>query len=426
MSRVNYSQIRSYGLIATMLILIAHNFIPERRLQIHPSSDVFQEIHGYQDPIRGESARFVDRKAYSWACSYLPKHAFGCGWVISWDTDHTRGLNLSNFERAEIYLVYTGTAQRIRVFMRNYDEHYGTPGKVEHSKFMSTSFRVKDGTHPVTIGFDEFSVSNEWLRARNIKRDWVKPEFNNIVQFGFDLIEPGEHQMSVQKITLSGPWVKTRHLLYIIVLFWMSVFMIEGLMRFGYLYRRSKNEKQLIRELRIRQFNLEEEKENLKGLANHDPLTGVLNRTGIQSIIYDLMHTELGTGGFGVLVLDVDQFKNINEKFGHDIGDLTLKNFAAVVSENLRESDHFARWSGEEFIIISLHKTLDGLTLFAEKLRAVVAHSEIPKCPELRFSVSIGATLAKKEDTFDDVFKRADEALHRAKQAGRNRVEFEA
>lgn len=425
MKRINYTQVRSIGLIATVVILIGHNLLPNKRLQVQPSDNVFQEVYGYPDPTHGQSAHFTNRRSNAWECNYRAEHAYGCGWMIGWDTDFVKGIDLSRYQTVEIRLTYTGTAKRIRVFMRNFDENYSTPGKVEHTKIMTASFRVEDGTSPVNINLNEFNVAGWWLRANDIPREWARPEFDNIVQLGFDLVEPGLHEVSVQQVTLIGNWISTRFLLLAVVVFWMAVFLIEGLMRFAYMYRRSKNEKQLIRELRIRQFNLEEEKENLKVLANHDPLTGVLNRTGIQPIIYDMIHLELATGGFGLLVLDLDGFKEINAQYGHDLGDLILKNFAALVSGNLRETDHFARWSGEEFIIISQHKTFDGLQLFANKLRSFVASTELPQCPDLQFTVSIGATLAKSGDNFDAVFKRADAALHRAKELGRNRVELE-
>lgn len=125
------------------------------------------------------------------------------------------------------------------------------------------------------------------------------------------------------------------------------------------------------------------------------------------------------------MLMDLDHFKQINDTYGHDMGDKVLKAFAAAMAANLRAEDIFARWGGEEFIVICQNKSAHALFNFAEKLREITANYTFGADFELKIHVSIGITMAYKGDAFDEVFKRADKALYKAKQGGRNRVEFE-
>lgn len=425
MIKLTYSNIRVVALLLTTTIFLVHYVFPERRIVIHPLSNALQEIYGFLDPVTGKSSRFIDKEKYTWECNYKTHHRFGCGWHVYWDKDHVRGLDLGNFDVLELNMTYTGAAKRARIYMRNFNESYADRDDPKTSKFLSMTLRLAEGTDPVRVNLSEFRVASWWLKENNVRWQWSRPEFSNITQIGVDFIENGKHQVSIQKITLIGEWIKTKTLLYAIIIFWMGVFLLEGFVRFFQLYRRSVHERHLIRELRIRQYNLDEEKENLTELASRDPLTAILNRTGIQPVIYDLIHNNLQSDGFGLMVLDLDFLKKVNERYGHDIGDLVLKHFAASVSNNLRETDYFARWGGEEFIIICHLNTADSLTRFGEKLREVVDRINLKGYPDLHVTVSIGMTVAHPGDSFDEIFKRADTALFRAKSNGRNMIEYE-
>jgi diguanylate cyclase (GGDEF)-like protein/PAS domain S-box-containing protein len=126
---------------------------------------------------------------------------------------------------------------------------------------------------------------------------------------------------------------------------------------------------------------------------------------------------------FGLLMADVDLFKQVNDIHGHDIGDQVLAMVARTLAFGLRTSEVAARYGGEEFVVLVPQTTPDGLTQVADRLRMLVETSRLPVARDsISVTVSIGATLVTPSDNADTVLRRADNALYTAKNEGRNRV----
>lgn len=160
---------------------------------------------------------------------------------------------------------------------------------------------------------------------------------------------------------------------------------------------------------------------HLRTQALTDALTGAVNRRGLVqelAIVHQRAHQQ--TQGYAVLMVDVDHFKTINDRFGHDEGDRVLKRVASSLSEGVRHGDVVARWGGEEFCVLLPNMQLAEARTLAERLLARIAASGNPPV-----TVSIGlALVALQLEDGESVIRRADAALYRAKQAGRNRVEL--
>lgn len=162
----------------------------------------------------------------------------------------------------------------------------------------------------------------------------------------------------------------------------------------------------------------------LEKVAFLDPLTGVGNRRYTEMILEGRLN-ELQRYGwsFAVLFFDIDNFKQVNDTYGHDVGDQVLKVLSRTLLMNLRSFDFIGRWGGEEFLGIVVNVSEDLLFPIANKFRFLVEHSSIPVGKKaLRVTVSIGATLARREDTLVTLVKRADELLYKSKAGGRNRI----
>ncbi len=158
--------------------------------------------------------------------------------------------------------------------------------------------------------------------------------------------------------------------------------------------------------------------------AETDALTGIRNRKGMEMQLESwlLQSSELGDPG-GVLFIDIDFFKHVNDTCGHDAGDRVLRMVANTIDHNLRDTDVVGRWGGEEFLTLVKHVDETGLAATAEKLRALVASSFLDiEGAELHVTISIGATLARPGDTVQTIVARADRLLYESKSAGRNRV----
>ena len=420
----NYRMIRLGALALTVVIFVAHYFLPQKRALLHPLQTSVPQLYGFDDGVSGQSSEWVDQQNNEWRCNYLPSHGHGCGWDVYWDPHFVDGIDLRAFGELEFKLSYQGSATRLRIYMRNYNAEYAEPNNSESTKFLSMTIPIEEFTRPVIASLDEFSVAAWWLRENSIRRQWALPEFDNITKVGVDFIEHGEHQIRIDEITLVGSWIGTETLLSIILGFWMSVFLLEGGVKFYQLYRQTQNRKTLVKVLEDRESHLRDEQETLRELADKDPLTRIYNRAGLRNKIAPFF--ESGTlSDFGIILLDIDYFKKINDGYGHDIGDTILTEFAVLVSNNLRESDHVSRWGGEEFLIVCQQVSLDILLEKAEKLRDMVERHSFADDLKLSVTLSAGVSYIRPEDTFEMLFKRADEALYSAKGAGRNRVEAE-
>ncbi len=159
----------------------------------------------------------------------------------------------------------------------------------------------------------------------------------------------------------------------------------------------------------------------LERAARHDTLTGALNRAGFEPLLERAMATARRYDRpLSLLLADLDHFKAINDRFGHEMGDRVLAHFAEVMGGRLRDSDTFVRWGGEEFIILLPETGADGAWRIAETLRQTVAESAFPTGE--RLTVSLGVATLRPGDTVKALIRRADAGAYRAKRAGRNRV----
>lgn len=165
----------------------------------------------------------------------------------------------------------------------------------------------------------------------------------------------------------------------------------------------------------------------LEQLALLDKLTQLANRHYIEAELAARFEEMTRYGlSFGLLFMDIDHFKRFNDNFGHDAGDLALKNVAKTLLALARPFDLVGRWGGEEFICIIRNVDKEGLEVVARRCLALVEKTYIPLQHQLEnITVSIGATLVCSDDSSDSLIKRADQLMYRSKKAGRNRMTLE-
>ena len=156
--------------------------------------------------------------------------------------------------------------------------------------------------------------------------------------------------------------------------------------------------------------------------AHHDALTGILNRRFFEQSLQQAHAKAMRYGGvYSLLLVDVDNFKQVNDCFGHDVGDEVLLGVTGALSQRLRSSDCLARWGGEEFIILLPELDVAAAARVAELLRQTVRVLAVP--PLEQVTISVGVAEVRLDETTQQLVKRADEALYRAKRNGRDRVE---
>lgn len=162
----------------------------------------------------------------------------------------------------------------------------------------------------------------------------------------------------------------------------------------------------------------------LERQASTDALTGIYNRLKFSKLLaLEISRARRYQSSMAIIMFDIDKFKDINDTYGHQTGDSVLIDMARVINANIRTTDIFARWGGEEFMIIAPNCTLEQGMQFAEILRIRVAEKifSVPKA----VTASFGVSAFRSDDTEISLTNRADHALYQAKENGRNRVEAE-
>jgi diguanylate cyclase (GGDEF)-like protein len=160
-------------------------------------------------------------------------------------------------------------------------------------------------------------------------------------------------------------------------------------------------------------------KQSLEKLTITDPLTEIGNRRYYeQKIEEEILRTNRYKHGLSLIMFDIDHFKKVNDVYGHDVGDIVLKEYSAMIKSLIRKEDIFCRIGGEEFMIILPDTNLKASHIIAEKLRKAVESFEC----KVRVTMSFGLVEYRENEKSHDLYTRVDTALYEAKNRGRNRV----
>lgn len=169
------------------------------------------------------------------------------------------------------------------------------------------------------------------------------------------------------------------------------------------------------------------DKEKLEKLATFDSLTGLYNRRAILGKLRELINlANRYKEDFSLSMLDIDHFKMVNDRYGHLTGDEVLEEIATLIRRNIRDTDIVGRYGGEEFIIILPKTTLSSSWVVAERLRSIIEKAEMKDSAGNVFAITVSQGLAgwERDEDAASLISRADEALYKAKEKGRNRVQI--
>ncbi len=162
----------------------------------------------------------------------------------------------------------------------------------------------------------------------------------------------------------------------------------------------------------------------LERQATRDTLTGIFNRNKFN----EALHLETRRAlryktPLSLILFDVDNFKRINDHYGHAAGDHVLKDMCGVINKHVRATDYFARWGGEEFVLLVTNAGTYNALILAEKLRSAIQDARLLDAETI--TCSFGIAQFSEGDTIDSFIKKADDGLYRAKSRGKNRIEYE-
>ena len=165
---------------------------------------------------------------------------------------------------------------------------------------------------------------------------------------------------------------------------------------------------------------LQKTTDHYRTLAEIDPLTQLANRRVLDQQLAHHVHGKNAKPSFGLIMVDLDHFKQVNDTWGHDVGDQILQEIADIFRHNVRHQDLLARYGGEEFMILVHASSLDDGILLAERIRNAVSTHNFPVVSHV--TVSMGVAMCSPEDTVQSLTRRVDQALYLAKHQGRNCV----
>ncbi len=167
---------------------------------------------------------------------------------------------------------------------------------------------------------------------------------------------------------------------------------------------------------------IDRQKRHFEDLSVRDPLTGIFNRKKFnEEFLREIERAQRYRRPLSLIMLDIDHFKNVNDTYGHQAGDMVLHQLVKIVSENIRKTDIFARYGGEEFVVILPETVITEAFDLAEKLRNLIEENKNPQFHSITCSFGVAEISASDDD--HSFLARSDSALYSAKKNGRNRVE---
>ncbi|WP_373070742.1 diguanylate cyclase [Sulfurimonas sp.] len=261
------------------------------------------------------------------------------------------------------------------------------------------------GELKITGKFDE-----KWELGIGTRND--EPILQNIFEKSIQSISSRKHQDILNRYIAIKYEKGTDYSLIIKILVIATILAAIGI----YAYRR----------LSLANKELKALQDKLVEQANRDPLTNLYNRRYLYDVASNLLTiSKREKTDIGIIMLDIDNFKQINDTHGHAVGDEVIKSLSNILTTHTRESDIIARFGGEEFIVLLPHTDSKGATNIASKLRAIVENEivTIDKNLKIKFTISLGVDNVLKDDkNIDSALNRADKALYKAKENGKNQL----
>ncbi len=330
---------------------------------------------------------------------------------------------LSAYRKSMEYFEKTGSKPLLLTSYLNIGELFLEEGKLDEAeKNLSIALKLsvetgekvreKKALNSLALLYEkkgQLSKSLEYIKRSNLIQEKL---------FSADALKKISELQNIQQLAIAKKEQKIRELKIkrqeLVTLFITTALILISLIAL-ILYRRFRQKAKSNLELGLAYKRMEE-------LAKHDPLTQLYNRRSMmERIEIEMIRMGRVWRPFCILMIDVDNFKEINDRYGHDCGDIVLKNLAMILKVSLRKQDSASRWGGEEFLLMLPETTLDGGSVIGEKIREKVEKTEVT-CNDisLNFTITIGIDIYSKLGPANLSIRRADTAMYEGKKRGKN------
>lgn len=351
--------------ICTISLVALYSLLGDtRKLEVTP--DKFN-IHVTNDAIAGglsESDITYQNHSLTLNCDLKEsKYALPyCGISVYTDVkEATKGLDLSSYHTVRLKIRYEvagdgqSPSKNLRLYLRNFNSAYSIPTDEYTIKYNGMQFSPSDFSEIIEIPIKNLQVMTWWLNDNDVAIEHSAPEFSNITRI--DLATGagaalGKHKIVIDKIEFEGAYVQQSTLLFVLLFSWMALGLAFSLhemrknkMAYNKAKKRHRHLEKVNNTLRAQNYEFAE-------LAHRDALTGAMNRHAVQSWLeQQARQVRWGHDSFSILYMDLDKFKRVNDKYGHQMGDDILREFVMVISSSIQPEDRLVRWGGEEFVV---------------------------------------------------------------------------
>ena len=415
-----------YLFIASIVLVVWQYFGMSLNLVVVPDAATLARATVYSDPINGglsESQLTNEAGEILLDCNIVLSDTFAfCGVSIPVVAEGEKGVDISKYSEMQIELEYM-SAKKDTLLVYLINEEYLVDGsRLEKSNLWAVS--PQQAVNNFLLTPHRFIVPSWWILQNSSKGLNLEPDISNVTALRITTGDNTEARMvaiSIRRIAFSGKWLSADDLYLGLLVAWLALIVFHGLRTMRVLTTRFKKSKEQNKKLvKLNRF-LRIQKDQYETMAKKDKLTGAWNRAGVRDLLESVLeeHKIYGTP-CALLAIDVDHFKKINDEFGHDAGDRVLKGLVNLINSYTRKKDSFARWGGEEFVLICPNTDVQAAKILAEMLRRKIETANLIEQQKVTCSFGIAEL---RDEEIDVWFKRADEALYSAKAAGRNVVE---
>lgn len=415
--------------ILTIFAIAGEEQILEEHLVIDQNSGLALNTYDDRESDGTSSIHLEDEKNMRWHCILRDSYSYPyCGFEVLFDKERTNGIDLGHYNKIRLWLDYNGPSQTVRISLRNFDPLYSKKEILQSTKYNQIEFNVALLNGVAEFSLKDFFVANWWVLENKIPPQLSHPQFDNITIFEVQTGSGkplGKHQFRLHRVEFIGQALSTADWYLAIMVVWLGIILCF----LAYRIIKLKDEVviQRKRESELIEINevLDTRSKALELQTKTDPLTGAFNRLGIEEAIsLGLQDWFQYRKPLSLVMIDIDHFKQVNDQHGHDIGDLVLSNLSNIVQQHTRTQDLFARWGGEEFVLVCRDTDLESARAIADKLRELIANQTLHK--NITITASFGVATLKTNENLEQLFKAADTALYEAKTSGRNRVAIAA
>ncbi len=434
---MTFLSLRGYRWLLVLLILATLALIDWQRVGMNLTLPILgpdapqYNVYSVDDSSNGGSTLSfleTDKSTTTLVCELFPEnqtYSF-CEIAIS-VMQQGKGLDLSKFDSVTVELGFKNSPDaKVRVQMKNPNPVYSLPGDPTSEKFNIIEFNPTADGHRQTIPLSYFQVPEWWVSQYNVPIRYSQPEFTNITVIEVSVgtnTPPGEYELWVKELTLTGKVLSYTQLLTVILAVWITLavlILLSLIVRMNSAFHQKQKQVQELNTLN-RKLNTHSQRMELQ--AKTDALTGLLNRNGVAKRLLELkMGVQRNSEECSVIFCDIDFFKHVNDTYGHGVGDQVITQFADLLQTRTRTNDLVVRWGGEEFVLFCPQTSLNAAAVLAENLRQSIESAAWSE--NLNLTASFGVSQMQKNEDIETFLNRADMALYRAKERGRNRVEI--